>query len=90
MDIAEIADELAQSVEYMAACHYRWATGREPDPDRLAQAAREALREHADVVVTCADKVRRMPQLRPHARVLALPDTAKIAYAVAERLLHRR
>jgi hypothetical protein len=86
----DIADELAQSVAHMAACHYRWATGCTPDPDRLAQAVREALREHADVVVACADKLRRMPQLRPHAQVLALPDTAKIGYAVAERLLHRR
>ena len=89
MDIADVADELAQSVANMAAYRYQRATGREPDPDRLAQAVREALRDHADVVVACADKLRRMPQLRPHARVLALPDTAKIAYAVAERLLRR-
>jgi hypothetical protein len=86
----DIADELMQSVGHMAADCYQWATGCTPDPDQLAQAVRETLREHADVVVAYADKLRRMPQLRPHVRVLALPDTAKIAYAAAERLLHRR
>jgi hypothetical protein len=50
----DVVDELVQSVERVAECCYQLAVGRTPDPDRLAQAVREALREHADVIVTYA------------------------------------